>query len=329
MKFRTELKIAPNDFQLDHDQKMISFGSCFAQEMSERMRALKFDVLNNPFGILFHPLAIENALTRIHTQIPYSSNDIFQLDDVFFSWDHHSSFNSSSADETLDKINAALVEAYAYLQDADVVLLTFATSWVYKIKELDVVVANCHKVPGDNFQKVLLSDKQIKEAFNNTFDLISQLAPNAKILVSVSPVRHLKDGMVENNVSKAKLISALYEASMSFDEVTYFPAYELLMDDLRDYRFYADDLLHPSREAVNYIWEKFSDAYFQPETKHLIKRIQQINASLNHRAFNEQTEAHQQFLKNTYEAMQSLERENASLDFSKEKASIHQKIQPC
>lgn len=329
MKFRTELKLNPSDFNLNHDQKIISFGSCFAQEMAQRLQELKFDVLNNPFGILFHPLAIENALTRIQTQIPYTSNEIFQQDELYFSWDHHSAFNSTSEEETLERINNALQEAYTYLQDADVVLLTFGTSWVYKIKELDVVVANCHKVKAENFQKILLSDKQIKNALNNTFDLINNLAPNARIIVSVSPVRHLKDGMVENNVSKSKLITALYEASMSFDEVDYFPAYEFLMDDLRDYRFYADDLLHPSKEAIQYIWEKFSDYYFDSDTQQLNKKIHQLMTALQHRAFNESTTAHQLFLQQTLKVLQTLEASNASLEFTAEKAFLQQKIHPC
>ena len=318
MNFRTELTINQSDFLINHHQKIVSFGSCFAEEMADRLLNLKFNVLANPFGILFHPLAIENALQRIQAKTLYVEEEISNLDELFFSWGHHSSFNSISAEETLENVNNALVKAHDFLTNADVVFITLGTSWVYKIKELNLVVANCHKVPAKHFDKVLLTEQQIKTSLHNSLDMITEMAPNAKIIVTVSPVRHLKDGMIENNVSKAKLLSALYEVTMNFDQVNYFPSYELMMDDLRDYRFYADDLLHPNKQAVNYIWEKFASAYFTPETQQINKQIEKITTAINHRPFNEESISHQKFISNCIKQMQDLVEANPNLDYQQE-----------
>ena len=318
MIFRTELTISKSDFTLNHDQKIISFGSCFADEMASRLSNLKFNVLANPFGILFHPLAIENALQRIQSNTFYQAEEIFNLNELFFSWDHHSSFNSTNATTTLEQINLSLEEAHNFLEDADVVFITLGTSWIYKLKELDFAVANCHKVPQKHFEKVLLTEAEIIESIKNSIKIIEEMAPNAEVIVTASPVRHIKDGIVENNVSKARLLSALYEVSVQHENVTYFPSYELLMDDLRDYRFYADDLLHPNKQAVDYIWGKFSGSYFEEETIQLNKQIEKLMIALNHRPFNEDSEAHQKFISNTIEQMQNVMRKNPSIDFKQE-----------
>ena len=318
MNFRTELTINQSDFLINHDQKIVSFGSCFAEEMATHLLDLKFNVLANPFGILFHPLAIENALQRIQAKTLYVEEEISNLDELFFSWDHHSSFNSISAEKTVQNVNNALIKAHDFLTNADVIFITLGTSWVYKIKELNLVVANCHKVPAKHFDKVLLTEQQIKTSLHNSLDMITEMAPNATIIVTVSPVRHLKDGMIENNVSKAKLLSALYEVTMNFDQVNYFPSYELMMDDLRDYRFYADDLLHPNKQAVNYIWEKFASAYFTPETQRINKQIEKITTAINHRPFNEESISHQKFISNCIKQMQDLTDTNPNLDYQKE-----------
>ena len=318
MNFRTELTINQSDFLINHDQKIVSFGSCFAEEMATHLLDLKFNVLANPFGILFHPLAIENALQRIQAKTLYVEEEISNLDELFFSWDHHSSFNSTSAEKTVKNVNNALIKAHDFLTNADVIFITLGTSWVYKIKELNLVVANCHKVPAKHFDKVLLTEQQIKTSLHNSLDMITEMAPNATIIVTVSPVRHLKDGMIENNVSKAKLLSALYEVTMNFDQVNYFPSYELMMDDLRDYRFYADDLLHPNKQAVNYIWEKFASAYFTPETQRINKQIEKITTAINHRPFNEESISHQKFISNCIKQMQDLVKANPNLDYQQE-----------
>ncbi len=318
MNFKTEFSIDKSDFSVNHDQKIVSFGSCFAEEMANRLSNLKFNVLANSFGILFHPLAIENALQRIQSKTFYQEEEIFNLDEIFFSWDHHSCFNSTSKEETLKNINESMLFACDFIEDADVVLITLGTSWIYKIKELELVVANCHKVPQKHFEKALLTEEQIIKSLHNSFSMIHQLAPNAEIVLTVSPVRHIKDGIIENNVSKARLLSAIYEISQHTENVNYFPSYELLMDDLRDYRFYADDLLHPSKQAVDYIWEKFSNTYFENETIQLNKQIDKMLIAYHHRPFNEESVAHQKFISNTIEQMHEIMRKNPSIDFKQE-----------
>jgi len=326
MNFRTELILEKSDFSLNHDQKIVSFGSCFAEEMATRLSHLKFNVLANPFGILFHPLAIENALQRIESKALYLEEEIFNLNDIYFSWDHHSSFSSLDANQTLAEINTSLIEANDFLEDADVVLITLGTSWIYKLKELDFVVANCHKVPQQHFEKVLLSESEIITSLQNSLKIISTMAPNAKVIFTVSPVRHLKDGMIENNVSKARLLSALYQISLQEEQVNYFPSYELLMDDLRDYRFYSDDLLHPNKQGIEYIWEKFSATYFENETSHLNKQIEKMIFAFNHRPFNEDSEAHQKFISSTIEQMLAIMRINPSVDFKQELTHFKSKL---
>ena len=326
MNFRTELKIEKSDFSLNHDQKIVSFGSCFAEEMAARLSYLKFNVLANPFGILFHPLAIENALQRIQSKTFYTEEEISNLDDIYFSWDHHSSFNSLSEKETLKNINDALLFATDFIEDADVVLITLGTSWIYKIKELELVVANCHKVPQKHFEKVLLTENQIIKSLQKCIEIIKEMAPNANIIFTVSPVRHIKDGIVENNVSKARLLSAIYEVNSVNDDTLYFPSYELLMDDLRDYRFYADDLLHPNKQAVDYIWEKFSETFFENETALLNKQIDKMMLAFQHRPFNEDSVAHQKFISNSIEQMHEIMRKNPSVDFQHEIMQFKSKL---
>jgi uncharacterized protein YqgV (UPF0045/DUF77 family) len=307
MQFRTELILPESDRKISHSQKILGIGSCFVDSIGEKLEESKFQVLLNPFGTLFHPLAIENALARIHSLTFYSQDEIFKYKDLHFSWDHHSSFSQTTMKATLEKVNSELEMANNFMQNADCFILTFGTSWVYKLKELGLFVANCHKVPNPNFQKYLLTDTQIKSSIKNCFNLIFDINPNAQIITTISPVRHTKDGIVENNISKSRLISNLCDVAMQYDKVDYFPSFEIMMDDLRDYRFYKDDLIHPNEMALQYIWEKFSDAYFEESTKERIKIAKKINLSLAHRPMNTNTTSYKEFLYKTQKNIESVE----------------------
>ena len=323
MKFRTDLEIQPTERKITHARPVFGIGSCFVESMGEKLKESKFQVITNPFGNLFHPLAIENALARILSLTKYTPDEIFKFGEVFFSWDHHTSFSQISLDATLNKINSELELANDFIQKADVFLLTFGTAWVYRIKEMGIFVANCHKVPNSNFDKYLLDDKQIQASLKNCFNLILDINPNAQIIATVSPVRHTKDGIVENSLSKSKLISNLYDVAQKFETVEYFPAYELMMDDLRDYRFYKKDLVHPSDMAVDYIWEKFSSTYFDSETNEKIKIAEKIGKAIAHRPLNSSTTSYKEFLYKTGKKIESVESLFPKNSFEPEKSLLH------
>lgn len=322
MNFRTELFLKEAENKLSHNDKIIGFGSCFVDSIGEKLNSSKFETMINPFGTLFHPLAIENAIARIHSKILYTETEIFNHQELYFSWDHHSSFNRTSLKATLENINQQIELANDFIQKANVFFLTFGTSWVYKINQLDLIVANCHKVPMKHFEKVLLTEAQIKSSLRNCFNYILDINPNATIITTISPVRHLKDGMVENNISKGKLIANLHEVLMQYENVQYFPAYEMMIDDLRDYRFYKEDLLHPNEMAIDYIWDKFSEKYFDEETSRKIRIAEKINSSLAHKPLHKGTIAYKTFLFNTLRHIEQVENQFPKNCFEKEKLTL-------
>lgn len=322
MQFRSEIQISPAKRKISHQQNLMGFGSCFTDSMGSKLESGKFSILRNPFGTLFHPLAIENALARILSLTYYTKDEIFKFGELHFSWDHHTSFNRITVEDTLDAINSELEMANEFIRKTDCFLLTFGTAWGYKIKEMDLFVANCHKVPNPNFDKILLSDAQIKSSFRNIFNYILDINPKAQIITTISPVRHLKDGMIENNLSKSKLLVNLHETSNLYENVEYFPAYEIMMDDLRDYRFYKEDLVHPNEMAIDYIWEKFSDVYFEAPTLEKIKLAKKVQLSLEHRPLNVHSIAYKEFLHKTRKQIESIENLFPIHSFAKEKQQI-------
>lgn len=322
MQFRTELFLPESKWKLSHNDKILGIGSCFVDSIGDKLSLGKFRILQNPFGTLFHPVAMENALARIHSNVIYTESEIFNRDELYFSWDHHTSFNKTSMKLTLEGINSQLEKANDFIQNTNVFILTFGTSWVYKIKQMDLIVANCHKVPGQHFEKVLLTDAQIKSSIRNCFNFILDINPKAKIITTISPVRHIKDGVIENNISKSKLISNLHDLVPQYENVEYFPAYELMMDDLRDYRFYKEDLIHPNEMAIEYIWDKFSEKYFTEETSIKIRIAEKINSSLLHRPMNISSIAYKTFLFNTMKKIEQTETGFPKGSFTTEKENL-------
>lgn len=322
MQFRTELFLQESHRKLSHTDKILGIGSCFVDEIGNKLKSGKFDIIQNPFGTLFHPVAIENALARIHSNVAYTESEIFNHDEFYFSWDHHTSFNRTSLKGTLDGINSKLEKANEFIQKSNVFILTFGTAWVYRVKQMDLIVANCHKVPAQHFEKNLLSDAQIKSSIRNCFNFILDINPNAHIVTTISPVRHIKDGMVENNISKSKLISNLHDLVPQYNNVDYFPAYELMMDDLRDYRFYKEDLIHPNDMAIEYIWDKFSERYFTEETAVKIRLAERIKTALAHKPMNKGSIGHKTFLYNTLKKIEQIEKNFPMNSFDEEKETL-------
>ena len=288
MKFRTEVDIPFSEQEIQMEDGIFTIGSCFASEISEKLAKGQLKTLDNPFGTLFNPYSINEAIKKIHTAHVYTEDDLISYDSEFISLDHHSSFNRRYAHQTLEVINSGLQKANQFLQTAKWVIITYGSSYIYEFLPKNKLVANCHKIPQQHFSKRMLLDGELAISISNTIDAIRDIAPDGvQILLTVSPVRHTREGMVENMWSKAKLLNAVHGAILGRRDVTYLPIYEILMDDLRDYRFYKDDMIHPSAQAVNYIFEKFGSAYFSDQTKDFITENYKILQALNHRTDDE------------------------------------------
>ena len=292
--FRTTINLKPADFKINHDDKILCVGSCFAENMGERLRDAMIPVYINPFGISYNPISIAEAIKFSRDNTQFVKENLYFDGQLFHSWQHHGSFSSTDAALTLTKINTHINEAHLF--SATHIIITFGTARVYELIEQKRIVNNCHKVPAKFFKKRLLSVKEIVEVYTPLFaDLLNA---GKKIILSVSPIRHLRDGFVENNVSKSILILAIHRLLEIFPEgVHYFPAYEIVLDDLRDYRFYADDMIHPSTPAIEYIWQNFQSVYFNDTTKNRMNEITKIKKMQAHRPLHPETKNHEDFKK--------------------------------
>lgn len=265
--------------------------------MSEKLQAGQIQTLNNPFGTLFNPFAVNNAIKKIYSCKTYKEEDLIVFENRYISFDHHTSFDTGFAHQTLEKINQHIEQANRFLQSTCWVIITYGTSFVYEFLPKKELVANCHKIPQKYFKKRLLTHQELTENITETIENLKDIAKeNLQILFTVSPVRHTKDGIIENNLSKAKLINALHEVLHQHHNCHYLPIYEIMMDDLRDYRFYKEDLVHPNSQAIQYIWEKFGMAYFSDETKIFINENMKIKQALEHRPHDVQNPKYQDFL---------------------------------
>ncbi len=284
MKFRTEVDIPKSEKKIEIEDRIFSIGSCFASEMTELLKDGQLQTLNNPFGTIFNPFSINNAVKRLHDSEFYIEDELIIYNEEYISLDHHTSFDTRYIHQTLDKINGAIEIGNAFLQEADWIIITYGSSFIYEFLPKQKLVANCHKIPQKFFEKRLLTHQELTGSIYNTIlELKDICKEGVQILFSVSPVRHTKDGMVENQLSKSKLITAIHESISLFEDCHYLPVYEILMDDLRDYRFYKEDMIHPSTQAVNYIFDKFGDSYFSDDTKDFIKENFKIMRALEHR----------------------------------------------
>lgn len=315
MKFRTIIPIKQADFKLDYDAKIVSLGSCFAENMSQKFDYFKFQNTTNPLGIVFHPLAIEKLIDFAVSEKIFTSKDVFFLNERWHCFDVHSDLSNSNQENLIKNLNVIIQLFKQKLQEATVVIITYGTSWIYRNIESNQVVANCHKLPSKHFSKELLQIETIQNAIENTVILIQKINPKVHFIFTVSPVRHIKDGFVENQVSKANLISALFSSRLQLQNISYFPSYEIVMDELRDYRFYNQDMLHPNQVAVDYIWERYYETYFSEEAVKIMKEVDSIQKSLNHKAFDENSESHQNFLKKLEIKIESLQKVHSNIKF--------------
>jgi hypothetical protein len=296
MQFRTQIPISKSNFPIDYTSRIVSLGSCFAVNMSEKLDHFKFQNTANPFGILFHPLAIEQFIDFAVSQKVFTEKDIFFHNERWHSFDAHSDLSNADKSELLQNLNQTIEQSNSRLKEATHLIITLGTAWVYRNIESDAVVANCHKVPQKQFEKELLSVETIIQSLEKTIALIEKVNKEAKIIFTVSPVRHIKDGFVENQWSKANLISAIHQTINAKQSLmNYFPSYEIMMDELRDYRFYAEDMLHPNQIAIDYIWQRFKEIWIAESAYKTMDEVDAIQKGLAHRPFNPNSESHLKF----------------------------------
>jgi hypothetical protein len=316
MNFTTKIPIEKYQNPIDYNSKIVSFGSCFAENMAEKFEYFKFQNSVNPFGIIFNPVSIEKLVNRIVNQIPFSEADIFFHNDLWHCYEVHSELSNANKEDFLIILNRVLLENFNAFSNATHIIITYGTSWVYRNKTSNEIVANCHKVAQNQFDKEILSVETIKKSIENTINLIQKINPNCNFIFTISPVRHIKDGFVENQRSKGHLITALQSAIYNLQSANYFPSYEIMMDELRDYRFYANDMLHPSQSAIDYIWIKFFENYVSETEFNLMNEVCEIQRALKHRPFNPDSESHLKFLSNLNLKISKIQEVLPSIKFS-------------
>lgn len=316
MNLQTQIQIKKETRNsINYNSKLLLLGSCFSDNIGNKLAYYKFQSKQNPFGILFQPKAIETLITNAINEKVYTNEDLIFQNERWHCFDAHSNLSSVDKNELLSNLNSAILSTNKNLQEATHLIITLGTSWVYRFIETDIVVANCHKIPQKKFLKELLTIDEITQSLEGIIELIKTINLNINVLFTVSPVRHLKDGFIENTQSKSHLIAAIHNIIDERKNTFYFPSYEIMMDELRDYRFYNEDMVHPNNIAINYIWSKFSEAWFSDDSKETMLKVETIQKGLAHRPFNEKSELHQQFLKKIEQKIIKLKEEIPFINF--------------
>ena len=304
--FRTVVSPGSAPQNMAISDRILTIGSCFADAIGGRMHSNRLRVLANPFGNLYNPLSIHKALRyALFNELP-PTHTFLEREGVWLNYDFHSEVSDLNQHNLSAKLKDVAGTAHYHLAHAEWLLITYGTAWIYERKETGEVVANCHKMPNILFTKSLLSTQEITDSFGALYHELKKFNPSVKIILTLSPVRHIKDTLELNGVSKAVVRTACHAIAESFTDVTYFPAYEIMMDDLRDYRFYKADMIHPTDVAEDYIWEKFGEKYFSQDLKTFLSQWNEIRHAINHRPFHPTSVAHQSFLKETLKRLESL-----------------------
>ncbi|MEM8890655.1 MAG: GSCFA domain-containing protein [Bacteroidota bacterium] len=316
MKFRTELPHKASSLKIDHQHKILSLGSCFADRIGHRMRKNKFPIRINPLGISYNPISLSRTLRWMMGKAELDEIRYHEQRGQYFSFDLHSSWAKVDKTELEKSLSDMRQSLASYLQDIDLLILTFGTARVYRLGESQRIVANNYAFPSDRFQRELLSLDEMKASYEDLIQELKAYNPDLQILLTVSPIRHVRDGLDENSISKSLLRILCHQLEESQSFIHYFPAYEIMLDDLRDYRFYEADLIHPNEQAETYIWEAFCKRYLNAESLDLLEKIAAIHRDLAHKAFRPDSEAHQKFLQKLEEKIAAMP---DYLDFGEEK----------
>ena len=307
MNFHLNFPIPKSDVEIKHGDKVALIGSCFSDSMSQHFEKSGFQVLSNPFGTIFHPTALASCLQDVLND--KENVDVVQRNDLFFSWDSAESLVGSSEQEIIDIIIARRKEFKEYLKSAHLLVITFGTAWGYLHTELDKIVGNNHKMPAALFSKRLMEVEAETNKWEYIVKRLKGLNPDLNVVFTVSPIRHAKDGLVNNNRSKARLLELVHSA-LEESDATYFPSYEIVMDELRDYRFFKECRIHPTNEAVKYVWDRFENTYFNEESKSLSNKVRNLHRTFDHRTLHPHSEETKRHLEISQEKLKALRAEH-------------------
>ncbi len=327
MDLYTRISIPKAPFAFSYTEQTVLLGSCFAENIGKKLEENKFKTDLNPFGTLYNPSSIAEAIRMLLHPERFTGDDLFRHEGVYHSFSHHSRFSSPSETECLENINGRLFSSAEIIRKARRMIITLGTAWVYRLRSTGKIVSNCHKLPEKMFDRQMLSVDEITAEWKSLLLSLWEQNPELKIQFTVSPIRHWKDGAHGNQLSKATLLLAVEQLQKDFPEQTaYFPAYEIIMDELRDYRFYADDMLHPSLQAVEYIWERFTETMLSRETQAILKEWKDIQKAINHKPFQPESEAYKHFISQTLLKMERLNEKFPYFDMTNEIAVIKKKF---
>ncbi len=339
MEFRTKVNLKPFRWKIDYSMNGLSIGSCFAENIAAKLRMAKFPIVSNPFGVLYNPYTVADTIDALNRARVFTEEDLVREGDLWSCFSFHGSFSSTDKERALEAMNNAVAQGREALAKADYVILTFGTAWVYELnpdygaKDDDGenlimrakrivremarprIVANCHKFPAKAFSRRRLSVGEIVDIYSILFDTVLR---DKLVLLSVSPVRHIKDGLEENNLSKSTLLLAAAELAAKYENVNYFPAFEIVNDELRDYRFYKEDMVHPSDQAVEYVWDIFGEALFTKKTAETVEEVRHIVMAAAHRPLNPESASYRRFLRSMLRKAEALQKKHPTIDLSRE-----------
>ena len=328
MSFFTEIEISEFPFKMDYSKSMMLFGSCFSENIGQKLIDLKFKVDMNPFGILYNPESIANSLKLLLKNQTFTESDLFFDQGLWNSFYHHSRFSDVNREMALEKINSRIKLSAEFLKTSDFLMITFGTAWVYELISTGQIVSNCHKIPAKQFNRFRLGVNEISEAYHHLLEELWKFNPNLKIIFTVSPIRHWKDGAIENQVSKSTLILSIERLITGIENrnCSYFPSYEIMMDELRDYRFYAEDMIHLSPVATDYIFDRFSKFLISKESMNLVDNVMKIRKAVMHRPVNSSSVEYKKNLLLNMDKINKLTLCFPYLNFEQEKSSLKQKL---
>jgi hypothetical protein len=322
--FFTKIDIPVPGFTIDYRSKLLFLGSCFVENIGKKMNELKFDTCMNPFGVLYNPVSLAKSIILLLEKPSFQKSDLSFYNELWYSYAHYTFFSDVNPDRCLEKINERFIKAHDFIQNADIVFITLGTSWIFKLKETGKVVANCHKLPSTNFDREFSSIENSCEQLKESVNHLRKINPHVKFIFTVSPIRHFKDGAVENQRSKAALILTIAKLQRECQGIYYFPAYEIFMDELRDYRFYAEDMIHPSEVATEYIWDRFSSTLLNETSSAIASEILKLNLAMNHRPNHIDTNSYKRFVETVIKKIDALSGQFPFLDFTQERKSLEQ-----
>ncbi len=318
--FRTQIHKPEALTSINHQHNIMMLGSCFAENIAKKMKAKKFNILLNPYGVIFNPASIAQGINFLLSKNKFTTEDLTHTPDEYLSFYHHSYFSAPNKEECLHKINSRFLQAKDFLKTADYIIITLGSSIAYRLKSTNNIVANCHKYPANSFEKIHLSANESQELLSNSIATLKKTNPHIQIIFTLSPVRYIKNDFTENSLSKANLRIAIQQIQHQFSNAYYFPAFEIMIDDLRDYRYYNQDLIHPSPLAIDYIWKYFKQSYFDKNTLTLNAKINEINQAFQHRLKQPHSEKTKLFKNNILHKIITLNEAHPHLDFQNEKS---------